>query len=231
MCVFFGRPILVIINNLQEEILRLFFRIQDSPKFYLAGGTALAYFYLRHRRSEDLDFFTATEGAVLPFSRTLGGFLKERGFFIEDRRSMHSFCELFVTRQDQSTIIHLAQDASFRFEPAREFKEYPGLNVDNLKDIASNKLLALFGRAALRDFIDVYFLIKKANFTKEQLTELASKKDPGFDLYWLGVALAQIHEFKPASLEDMVMLIERARFEDIAVFFSEWRDDIIKQLP
>jgi len=54
--------------------------------------------------------------------------------------------------------------------------------VDSLVDIASNKLLALFGRATLRDFIDIYFLIKKGFFTGEELIEKAKKKDPGFDL-------------------------------------------------
>ena len=29
-----------------------------SEAFYLGGGTALAEFYLKHRLSEDLDFFT-----------------------------------------------------------------------------------------------------------------------------------------------------------------------------
>ena len=32
-------------------------------------------------------------------------------------------------------------------------------------DIASNKLLALFGRATLRDFVDVYFLTQKKYFS------------------------------------------------------------------
>ena len=30
-------------------------------KFYLTGGTALAEFYLRHRISEDLDFFSENQ--------------------------------------------------------------------------------------------------------------------------------------------------------------------------
>ena len=42
----------------QQKVLDLF---QADPKlpelFYLSGGTALAEFYLKHRRSDDLDFF------------------------------------------------------------------------------------------------------------------------------------------------------------------------------
>jgi predicted nucleotidyltransferase component of viral defense system len=39
----------------------LLLRFRDSPlcrRFYLTGGTALAAFYLHHRLSEDLDFFS-----------------------------------------------------------------------------------------------------------------------------------------------------------------------------
>jgi len=32
-----------------------------ARQFYLTGGTALAAFYLHHRYSEDLDFFSETE--------------------------------------------------------------------------------------------------------------------------------------------------------------------------
>ncbi|MBI5413126.1 nucleotidyl transferase AbiEii/AbiGii toxin family protein [Candidatus Peregrinibacteria bacterium] len=36
--------------------------------FYLGGGTALAEFYLKHRLSEDMDFFTETEFDALSIS-------------------------------------------------------------------------------------------------------------------------------------------------------------------
>ncbi|MEW5692252.1 MAG: nucleotidyl transferase AbiEii/AbiGii toxin family protein [Candidatus Hydrogenedentota bacterium] len=32
-----------------------------TQKFYLTGGTALSEFYLKHRISEDLDFFCENE--------------------------------------------------------------------------------------------------------------------------------------------------------------------------
>ncbi len=37
-----------------------------TEKFYLTGGTALAGFYLHHRYSEDLDFFSMEEVDTLP---------------------------------------------------------------------------------------------------------------------------------------------------------------------
>jgi predicted nucleotidyltransferase component of viral defense system len=221
---------LKIINNLQEKILRLFGQAEDSQKFYLSGGTALAYFYLHHRQSRDLDFFTSADDAVPDFGKNLINFLTKQGFTVENRRTMRSFCELYVNKDNDSTIIHMAQDSLFRFEPTKEFDQYPGLKVDSFTDIASNKLLALFGRSALRDFIDVYTLIQKGAFSKEKLIKLAKEKDPGFDLYWVGVAFTQIQDFKSRDLNDMLMLLEPLEFGDVVDFFIQWRTEIASAL-
>ena len=51
-----------ILSFRQKALLRLFAadpNIQNS--FYLSGGTALAEYYLHHRFSEDLDYFSEQE--------------------------------------------------------------------------------------------------------------------------------------------------------------------------
>ena len=148
---------------------------------------------------------------------------------VERRRGFRSFIEFFVKKNNESTIIQLALDSAFRFEQTKEFPEYPNLKVDHLVDIASNKLLALFGRAALRDFIDVYFLIKKGFFTAEELMQRAKGKDQGFDLYWFGVALERIKTFNHESAE-MLLLIEATNFPELVSFFNQWRITITKKL-
>ena len=218
-----------IINNVQKEILAAFATVLDSKNFYLTGETALAYFYLHHRKSNDLDFFTADEAIILPFSYQLEQALMAQKIKVQRHRAIHSFVELLVDHKGETTIIHLAYDAVFRFEDTRGFPEYPGLRVDNLTDIAVNKLLALFGRATLRDFIDVYFLIKEAGFTPNGLMEKAKIKDPGFDLYWLAIALERINTFEEGSSENL-LLIKPVNFKEIVSFFNQWRKDITKQL-
>lgn len=218
-----------IISPVQAAILRQFGHVPESEHFYLTGGTALAYFYLRHRRSHDLDFFTATEELVEPFSRRLEEALRTAGMQVQRQRGLHSFVELLAQRGAEATIIHLAQDAAFRFEPTRTFPEYPELHVDTLVDIASNKLLALFGRAALRDFIDVYTLLTKGHVRQEALMNQAKEKDPGFDLYWLGVAFERIHTFRHDS-PDMLMLLEPVPFDALRAFFDQWRNAIARVL-
>lgn len=218
-----------VINSVQEKILESFGGVKDSDQFYLTGGTALAYFYLKHRQSNDLDFFTSVEEIIDPFSHQLETHLAAVGFECTRQRAFHSFVELIVSLKGETTLIHLALDSTFRFEPVKGFPEYPRLKIDTLTDIASNKLLALFGRATLRDFIDVYFLVQKEHFVKKQLMEMAVRKDPGFDLYWLGVAFERVHTFSPDS-PDMLLLLEPVKLKELEKFFDEWRTEIIKGL-
>ncbi len=218
-----------IINNAQETILTRFCDIIDSKEFYLTGGTALSLFYLKHRKSNDLDFFTNNPELILPFSYNLEEGLKKINCATQRQRGLHSFVELMVTKNNDSTIINLAQDAPYRIEPLKQFPQYPKLNVDSLTDIAANKLLALFGRAALRDFIDVYFLINKKYVDSKEMVSNAKQKDPGFDLYWLGVALERINTFKDGSSE-MLLLLEKVDYSQMLSFFNQWREKITKEL-
>ena len=218
-----------IINKVQKEILSQFGDIPDSKEFYLTGGTALSFFYLKHRRSNDLDFFTNNPDLILPFSYNLEDNLKNKDCLTQRQRGLHSFVEIMATKDRESTIIHLAQDAPYRLEAVKQFINYPKLNVDSLKDIATNKLLALFGRATLRDFIDVYFLIKQKHFTAKELVLGAKDKDPGFDLYWLGVALERINTFTNDSSE-MLLLLEKVDFKEMLSLFNHWREEITKEL-
>jgi len=220
---------LKIINSIQQEILSLFSSVPDSEEFYLTGGTALALFYLNHRKSNDLDFFTNNSEIITPFSYHLEKKLKERDIQHERQRGLHSFVELSVNKNKESTIIHLGEDSPFRFDTLKEFPEYPGLKIDSLVDIASNKLLALFGRATLRDFIDIYTLVQKKMFTPDELLSKAKEKDPGFDLYWLGIALERINTFKDKST-DMLLLEHPLDFKDVVDFFNKWRKKITKEL-
>lgn len=218
-----------ILSPLQKELLSIFPGVPESDFFYLTGGTALSAFYLKHRKSNDLDFFTDNEDIISSFSFRIEAILKDNAFTLERSRGLHSFVELIVNKRSCSTLIHLAQDAPFRFEPTKTFPDFPRVRIDSLKDIASNKLLALFQRATLRDFIDIYFLVTGKHFSAEELTRLAKEKDPGFDLYWLGVAFERINLFSKNEA-DMLLLIKDCSLGDLISFFNAWREDIAKTL-
>jgi predicted nucleotidyltransferase component of viral defense system len=219
---------LEILTNLQEKILHLFSEIPDQEAFYLTGGTALSAFFLKHRKSNDLDFFTSIEELIIPLSQKLETTLREEGFEVERLRGFHSFVELSVTSGNDSTVVHFALDSPFRFEQPTPSEEIPHLKVDSLIDMATNKVLALFGRAELRDFIDIYFIVKK-HFSKTELIEKAAQKDPGFDLYWFGVAMEKIDDFSDDS-PDLHLLTHSCSMNQLKEFFTGWRRDILKEI-
>lgn len=217
-----------ILTNLQRKILVFFSNLPDKDTFYLTGGTALSAFFIKHRMSHDLDFFTNVEELILPFSQKLEASLKNNKLVVERLRGFHSFVELSVSSPEDSTIIHIALDSPYRFEQPFESTEIPGIKIDSLIDIASNKLLALFGRATLRDFIDVYFLAKEY-FDKKHLIEKAAQKDRGFDLYWLGVAMERINEY-PDDSPDLHLLTRSCTMDELRGFYSVWRKEILKEI-
>lgn len=218
-----------ILTNLQRKILLKFSEIPDKEAFCLTGGTALSAIFLKHRRSNDLDFFTNIEELILPLSQKLEASLIKEGFKVERLRGFHSFVELSVSSENDSTVVHFALDSPFRFEQPSDFNEIPGVKVDSLIDIATNKLLALFGRAELRDFIDIYFLLLKEHFNKTELIKKAAQKDPGFDLYWLGIAMERINNFTDDS-PDLHLLTRPCSMSDLKEFFTTWRKDILKEI-
>lgn len=217
-----------ILDSIQKKVLALLSHIPEQEPFYLTGGTALSAFYLFHRKSRDLDLFTSVEESILPFSYKIEEALKKEGFKTERTRGLHSFVELAAGSSGESTIIHLALDSPYRLEPLREFEEFPSLKIDSLADIAANKLLALFGRANLRDFVDVFFL-KREKLGKEELMGMARRKDPGFDTYWLGASMERINEFASDSPE-MLLLFKPCTFDELQGFYNEWRREIFHEI-
>lgn len=216
------------LTDIQKKIFSHLKDIPEVDAFYLTGGTALSRFYLGHRKSDDLDFFTSEEELIQPFSLKIEKVLKKRGLKVDRKRGFRSFVELAVSAQSESTVIHLALDSPYRLDPVISAGDFPGLKIDSLRDIAAHKLLALFGRATLRDFVDVFFLIKE-KFGKRDLIPMAQKKDPGFDLYWLATAFERVHEFSADSPE-MFLLVKPCSIEALSAFFNDWRREIFLEI-
>jgi hypothetical protein len=219
---------LEILTSLQREIINYIKELPDINAFYLTGGTALSAFYLKHRKSNDIDLFTPEEELILPFSFKIEETLKGNGIEVKRSREFNSFVELFVCFLQESTAIHIALDSPFKFEQPADSKRFPGLKIDSLIDIATNKLLTLFGRANLRDFVDVYFLINEI-FKKGDLIEKAKIKDPGFDIYWLGVAFERVNAFSTDS-QEMLLLKKPFNMKELQGFFNQWREEIYKKI-
>ena len=74
-----------LLTPIQRSFISEFASLPDQEQFYLAGGTALAEYYLGHRLSFDLDFFTAEAPLILRYPIRL----RHRGDRVALRRLSH----------------------------------------------------------------------------------------------------------------------------------------------
>jgi len=214
-----------IITDLQRKILLAFCEILGSEMFYLTGGTALAEFYLAHRRSYDLDLFTTEKNFAIQFSHTFEEAMKKL-FQVKTIRRLLNFAEFEVSDGIAQTKVQIALDSTFRFgEPV---DSDIGIKVNDYTDLIVDKLLAFFGRVEPRDAVDLFFILKNEDFWK--LTELAKQKDPGFDLYWLAVALKEVENFPDQIELWAVDMIEPVDPREIKAKFSELRIEILRRI-
>lgn len=215
-----------LLSPLQKKFLTTFATLPDQENFYLAGGSALAEFYLGHRLSKDLDIFTGQDGLVLPISYQIEAACAKQNIQITTTRRFASSAQFILTGEDETQKVDVAFDSPFRLEPPA-LTEY-GVMVNDFTDLKADKVLAYFGRAEPRDAIDVYFFMRDEPI--ENLIALAAQKDPGFDLYWFAVSLNRAASF-PDELERWpVTMLEPFSPIDLKQKFKQIAMDILSRL-
>lgn len=184
-----------ILTKNQENFLNIFAGEKSlASNFYLSGGTTLSAFYLFHRFSEDLDFFCEKEFD----SQTVTVFLKKYKNLIRYKKFdyQQSFNRnLFFLRFDRQIL--KTEFTYFPFKQIDSSKIVNGIKVDSEIDIAVNKVFSISQNSRTRDFIDLFFLIKKNKFNFESLLNKARIK---FDWYIdplnLGAQLMKVKNIK-----------------------------------
>jgi predicted nucleotidyltransferase component of viral defense system len=206
-----------ILTPFQKRVLKAFTEIEESKAFYLTGGTALSAFYLAHRLSEDFDLFTSEEPLISVVARKLKTGLENSSIHVEEIRTFSSFWEGVAGRGGESIKIQLAYDSPYMLSATTEQE---GLRIHSLDDIAAGKLLALFGRAEERDFVDVYCIVKDGKISLEKMIELAKRKDPGLDEYYLAIAFEQSEKIPDDPARLKVSLLTSIDPKEMKAFFS-----------
>ena len=149
-----------ILSENQNKILQ--FISEDkwiAKNFYLSGGTALAEFYLEHRLSEDLDFFSEDEfdpQSISVFFQKIKGKSRIRSVKYEQSFNRNLF---FLEMLDGDYI--KTEFTYFPFPRIENEKNINELKVDSLLDIAVNKIFTIYQNPRSRDFIDLYFILKE----------------------------------------------------------------------
>lgn len=155
---------------MQHEVLkskqkRVFEELKYFSDFYLAGGTALAL-QMGHRISNDFDMFRSKE--------------LDKSFISKIYRVFKGWDIKFSLRHSEQ--MNVTVD-SVKFN----FVEYPyplifklrkinGVRVASTKEIALMKAFTLGRRATLKDYIDLYFILKEKIITLEKIINGCDKK-------------------------------------------------------
>lgn len=145
-----------VFNKEQKEILDKIRKADFIIKnFYLTGGTALSQYYLQHRYSDDLDFFTETEvnrRDIYQFIAALSDSLKVT-FVLKETE----IAQIFFLKFSQEKIVKI----DFVYQPVKRLKKETidkGIIVDSFFDIAVNKIITVSDRSSVKDFVDLYFI-------------------------------------------------------------------------
>ena len=147
-----GNPLLT------EEQKHFLFRLRESElrnRFYLTGGTALAAFYLQHRLSEDLDFFSGEAIAVEEILAFLKSLTCVSGIDYQ-----HKFDRRMFTLQYPSKKSLKVEFTLYPFPACEDGVVVENIGVDSLRDILANKLMAMTDRRDAKDYVDLYIALK-----------------------------------------------------------------------
>ena len=200
-----------ILSDNQRRLLTLLSGEDSICKtFYLSGGTALAEFYLRHRLSEDLDFFSEEEfepegvSAVLKKIRDAAGIISVRYEQSFNRN-------LFFLELEKDEI--KTEFTYFPFPRIEQKKKMGNLCIDSLIDIAVNKIFTIYQKPRSRDFIDLYCILKREPWTISDLVKKAKIKfDYHIDPLQLGAQFVRAEALK--DYPSMLISLDKSAWQD-----------------
>jgi hypothetical protein len=211
-----------VLTPLQHDSLAAFFADPIAQRFWLTGGTALAAFYLGHRPSDDLDLFTLDTESLDEARRVMPNIATEAQCLLTSGTGAPYYQQFFFTRPDLPPLkLDLVREVGPQFG---QHRTAGNIIVDSLTNIAVNKVTAIFGRSEIRDFVDLYWLLR-AGYDLKALIELAKEKDRGLVEFFLGYSMRQAARF-----EALPRMIEPISLDELRAFYLKLADDLIRQV-
>jgi len=142
--------------------------------YYFTGGTALSEFYLHHRLSEDLDFFTRSQVNDAKIDAIIDHIRLPLEITNVDKHHISGLFMYTLTFADGGVL--KVDFNEYDFPVVEQGILFGKLRIDSLYDIAVNKLYTIMGRGKIRDFIDLYFCLEKEGYYLEQLLSRVTDK-------------------------------------------------------
>ena len=191
-----------------------------KDRFYFGGGTALNVFYLQHRYSDDLDFFAKKEFDQSLIIKFLNQFVKKNNISLK------------MTKKETVLWFELEKDKQklkvdfldFPYKRIEKGMVYQGVEIDSEKDIGANKILIINLENNPKDYVDLYFLLKK--FTIWDLiyaVEAKFKIQP--DLIGLGKDFLEAEK-----LEFLPKMIKPLSLDELKKFYRELAGKVGKKI-
>lgn len=164
------------IRQMQEDMLKVF--SMQPGGFALTGGTALELYYLHHRFSADLDFFSPgynlaeIEKLASEFKKAAGSIKMEVEFITPDKARTRFYTVSFKGLK-RALKIDFVEDVLFKEPDIKRIKGVPVYSAENIyfqkiTTITGTGLIhddrgreIIQGRREARDVFDIYMLSRK----------------------------------------------------------------------
>ncbi len=200
---------------LDKERRKVFEKLKTFEKEgILSGGTALLL-QIGHRFSFDFDIF---------FDREVkrADLLKLRKLFkiIEVKRNISEQLDVITSENILITLVR------YPYKPLFRKVSTISLPLFSIRDIALDKAFTIGRRALWRDYVDLFFLLKKRYIIIAEVVKLAEKK---FDVEFNSrLFLEQLTYFKDLEVTKTTFLKDRYSSEEIKDFLKKQAEEYKK---
>jgi len=189
-------------------------------QFYFTGGTALSAFYLSHRYSEDLDFFTEKQVDGTELLIIIEKWSKKHNFTFTSE--FHEVVYIFMLTFKNKEILKV-DFGHYPYKCIKKREIINGIKIDSLTDIAVNKLLTVTQRTTIKDFVDLYFLLQ--TFTLWDLIEgIRIKFRMEVEPFVISSDLLKIEDF-----DYLPRMVEPLNLKELKSFFREKAKELGKK--
>lgn len=204
-----------ILTEPQSNFLRLFATRKDIvSRFYFTGGTCLSEYYLHHRLSEDLDFFSSDEFDSIDITNWIGSIRTKLGFASFEYQQSFNRNLYFLSYTSQDVL--KVEFTYYPFSQILKPKKKEGIYIDSILDIAVNKFFTVYQRPRGRDYFDLYMILLKYPHTTLDMRVFAQTKfDSTIDLLQLATRFHEVSE----HLDDPILLNGSYDRQNVAEFF------------
>lgn len=199
-------------EQVQQRVAAVALRSAAASGFALAGAGAIRAHGVTDRPTQDVDLFTtqtdpAAFGAAV--DEVIAG-LSSQGFQVAALRRLDGFARLQVHAPPTPATTEEHRPGGpvglvVEVDLGIDWRAHPPVTLDvgpvlALEDAVANKVLALYSRGEVRDYLDVDAIRQTGRFNDDELLAAAAERDPGFEPVMFAHQLRGVERAEPAAV-------------------------------